>query len=337
MAADYIRRRPPVAETPPERPETERLLRSMMDLQEVMADRDRERVHRDLALRIDSDLPVGIVFASDLHLGGRGTDHPAILRWLTAFEAAVPTDLHGGLFLYLGGDVVDNYVIPKLHHAARDGHVVPPDAQWEVARYLIERMLATGGLLCVGVGNHDLWTKRVAGIDGHLAALRDLPVIHTGEGGYLDLSIAGRSWTIYRKHRPGFSSRYNPSHAARQALRFSTRLADVVVIEHQHEPSIEKGMMFGKPRVFIRTGTAKTSDTHAEEFGFNHSAFATPTVILDPATGTMSPFFEMEEAIRFLNGGTNERTRTRPADPDAVRRRRRADRNPERDQPGAGA
>lgn len=284
------------------RPDSERLLASMIDLQEVLTERAQERIKSDVTLRLTGDKPVGIVFASDLHLGGRGTDHPAVIRWLERFEAAVPNKRHGGLYVYLGGDVVDNYVIPKLHHAARDGHVVPPDAQWEIARYLIERLLHTGGLLCVGSGNHDAWTQRVSGLDGHLAALRDLPVVFTGEGGYLDLVMGDRTWTVYRKHRPGFSSRYNPSHAARQALRFATKLADIVVIEHQHEPSIEKGMMFGAPRVFVRTGTAKIRDTHAAEFGFNHSRFSTPTVILDPKTGAMLPFFEMEEAITALEG-----------------------------------
>jgi hypothetical protein len=327
----HTRKRRAIANDPPERPEAERLLNSMMNLQEVLAEQSSGRLRRDLRLRIDSDRPVGIVFAADLHLGGRGTDHPAVMRWLKRFEASGETERHGGLFCYLGGDVVDNYVIPKLAHAARDGHVVPPDAQWELVRYLIERLLATEGLLCVGTGNHDAWTHRMAGIDGHLSALRDLPLLYTGEGGYLDLSVGDYTWTIYRKHRPGFSSRYNPSHAARQALRFSTRLADIVVIEHQHEPSVEKAPMFGKPRIFIRTGTAKVSDTHAEEFGFNHSLFATPTVVLDPRTGIATPFFDMEEALAFLNGGpANDRTPASAPNTHAVHRRRRTDRGRER-------
>ena len=77
------------------RPDSERLLASMIDLQEVLTERAQERIKSDVTLRLTGDKPVGIVFASDLHLGGRGTDHPAVIRWLERFEAAVPNKRHG--------------------------------------------------------------------------------------------------------------------------------------------------------------------------------------------------------------------------------------------------
>lgn len=275
-------------------PNPERLLEAVIEVQAALNEESAANTHNELALRIESAPRAGLVFMSDLHIGGRGVNHDAIVEHAKLI-ARTPN-----LYVYLGGDPVENYVIDKLAHAGREAHLVPPSAQWKLFRYVVELLHDSGSLLAVGAGNHDLWTHRVAGIDGTLAALRDLPVIYTGEGGYLDLYFGNVAYSVFRKHRPGFSSRYNPGHSARQALRFATKLADIVVIEHQHEPNIEIGRMFGEERVFLRTGSYKVHDPHALEFGFNNSAIGAPTVILNPFARSMVPFSRVEDAAEYL-------------------------------------
>lgn len=282
---------------PVEAPEMnpERLLAAVVEVQAALNEESRATTHTELSLRLASAPRAAIAFMSDLHMGGRGVDHEAIVKHAKLI-ARTPN-----MYVYLGGDPVENYVIDKLAHAGREAHLVPPSAQWRLFRYVVELLLESGSLIATGAGNHDLWTHRVAGVDGTLSALRDLPVIYTGEGGYLNLEFGHAEYTIFRKHRPGFSSRYNPGHSARQALRFATRLADIVVIEHQHEPNIEVGRMFGEERVFLRTGSYKVYDPHALEFGFNNSAIGVPTVVLNPFTRAMVPFSRVEDAAEYLD------------------------------------
>lgn len=294
MASIIERIRPRRATAPAAEPDIQRLIEATIEIQEALEEYDRARVYRNIELDLPVDKPIGIVFASDLHLGGRGVDHRAIYEFLEVFASSP------WLYCYLGGDVVDNFVITKLAHVGRDTQAIPPFAQWEIARDVIERLLATGGLLCVGSGNHDAWTAKVAGLSGHLAILRDMPVIYTDEGGYLDLRVGEQRYTIFRKHRPAMSSRYNPGHSARQALRFGERLADIVVVEHQHTPNIEIGRMFGEERVFVRTGSFKVHDAHAREFGFTDGGIGTPAIVLDPGERRMIPFSRVEDAAAFL-------------------------------------
>lgn len=294
--ADPVMRLP---ERPPE-PDAEALWGAVIGAQEA-AREGSERIARELDVKIMAERPVGVAFFADLHIGSNGTDHAAIRRDI---ELAISCK---HLKVYLGGDAVDNFVLAKLAHVARDDQAAAPWAQWELFRHVVTTLAESGTLIAVGDGNHNAWTRRAAGIDGSLAALRGVPAIFTGEGGFINLAVGTQDYVIYRKHRPGMSSRYNPTHAARQALRFGTtnkreQLPDVVVVEHQHEPSIEAGQMMGKERVFVRTGTYKTRDAHAEEFGFNSSAIGTPVVVFDPWRRRMVPFASLRTAIEYLEG-----------------------------------
>ena len=284
----------------PAEPDAEKLWDAVIDHQaSILAERDQ--IVNELDVKILADRPVGVAFFADLHIGGMGTDHAAIRRDI---ELAISCS---HLKVYLGGDAVDNFVMAKLAHVARDDSAAAPFTQWELFRHVVTTLVKSGKLIAVGDGNHNAWTRRVAGIDGSLAALRGVPAIYTGEGGFINLEVGRQDYAIFRKHRPGMSSRYNPTHSARQAMRFGRtnkhdKLPDVVVVEHQHEPSIEAGQMLGKERVFVRTGTYKTRDKFAEEFGFTGTAIGTPVVVFDPWRRRMTPFASLRTAIEYLEG-----------------------------------
>jgi hypothetical protein len=284
----------------PAEPDAEKLWDAVIANQRAVL-AEREQIVNELDVKILTDRPVGVAFFADLHIGSMGTDHAAIRRDI---ELAISCP---HLKVYLGGDAVDNFVLAKLMHVARDDSAAAPWQQWELFRHVVSTLAKSGKLMAVGDGNHNAWTRRAAGIDGTLSALRGVPTIYTGEGGFINLTVGRQEYAVYRKHRPGLSSRYNPTHAARQALRFGRtnkhdQLPDVVVVEHQHEPSIEAGQMMGKERVFVRTGSYKVKDAHAEEFGFTGSAIGTPVVVFDPWRRRMVPFASLRTAIEYLEG-----------------------------------
>ena len=119
--------RPRVGTRIPKEPDIERLIAATIEIQESLEEYDHARITRNLKLAIPTEQPIGVVFASDFHLGARGVDHRAIYKFVETF-AACPW-----LYCYLGGDIVDNFVITKLSHVGRDTQAVPPFPQWELA------------------------------------------------------------------------------------------------------------------------------------------------------------------------------------------------------------
>lgn len=274
--------------------DTEAIWDAMLALQAAHRNERSRKVKSEIDVKVDTDRPFGVAFFSDMHIGSTGVDYQRMRADLDLASSCKH------MKIYLGGDAVDNVIIPKLGHVARDSQVVGPALQWLLFRDVVNTLLNRDALLAVGAGNHDLWTQRMAGIDGVAATLADVPVVYTGEGGYINLTVGEQKYTVYRKHRPGFSSRYNPSHSARQAMRFATKLADAYVIEHQHTPSIELAQAFGEMRAFIRTGTYKLIDSYAAEFGFNDGAIGTPVIVFDPFRRAMTTFMSLSDAVQFL-------------------------------------
>ena len=246
----------------------------------------------DVEISVETDRPFGIVFVSDWHIGNKGTDHDRIMADIALINSCPQ------LGAFVGGDGVDNFVTPKLAHAARDEQVANPDQQWQMYRYAIEQIRPS--LLAVGTGNHDAWTHAVAGINGVDAALRDIPIVNTGEDCYIDLTIGTQLYTIFRKHRPPSSSRKHRAAGAKMLYEVGRRTFDVGITEHLHVPSITVEPRHGAMRYFITTGSYKVHDGHATEFGFFDSSIGTPVIIFYPDGRKIVPFMEIEDAIAFL-------------------------------------
>lgn len=310
--AEYVRRRqelrqsgstlrrqsvdlpPPVVTVPEVGTEMngEKLWDAVTALQKACREELAHEILTDVDIGIESDKPIGIVFMSDWHLGGMGTDHEALIRDIDLINSC------SSLMAYVGGDPIDNFIPEKLSHAGRDSQLVKPGYQWELFRYAIERIQPS--LLAVGRGNHDAWTSRNAGIEGISQALRGIPVLHTGEDTYIDLKLGNQIYTIYRKHRPIGSSRTNRTAGVKKSYDLGKRLFDVGVTEHHHEAALSSEMRHGRYRWFITTGSYKVEDPHAAEWGFMHGGVGTPCVIFYPWRHKMVAYMTIEDAIEHL-------------------------------------
>lgn len=250
----------------------------------------------DARIKISATRPIGIVFMSDFHLGGAGVDMDALRRDIDIITGA-GADL---LKVFVGGDGIDNFVISGLSHVHRDTALFNPQTQMALFRKVIERLLPQ--LLAVGTGNHDGWTKRVAGIDANLAALAGLPVLHTQEDCYLTLAVGMQEYVIWRKHRPPTSSKNNPTAGVQAHFRNGDRPFDVGVTEHHHTPNISSFYGHGRQRWAITTGSYKIADAHAREFGHVNGGVGTPVIVLHPLEHLVVPFLDLPSAIDFLQG-----------------------------------
>jgi hypothetical protein len=270
------------------------LFESVISMQETL--RKVNPIRTEWSRMVFTNRPIGICFPSDLHIGNEYTDHRQIIKDFDLINSCPY------LFAYLGGDGTDNFVIPKLAHAAR-GDLVRPSTQWLFYRYLVKKLLPS--LLAVGDGNHTAWTFKLSDLDGTLIALRDFPTLYTYEGGYLDLTLDSgdgrQTYTIFRKHRPRFGSAFNLTHTVKRLYEQGRRAFDVGVIEHQHSPVFESFNVHSQERIAIRTGTYKVFDPHAEEYGYYGGGHGVITVVFFPNERRMVPFRRLEEAIAFLN------------------------------------
>jgi hypothetical protein len=278
-------------ELPPE-PTEEEIWSAYDAMYSVQRQYDDSKALSEASITIETDRPVGIVFMSDFHLGNKGVDTKALREDVELIRSC------DRLRVYVGGDGVDNFIIPALNHAHRDASLVTIDMQFLLFKSIISRLLPN--LLAVGTGNHDAWTKRMAGIDSLLYALRDVPVLHTGEEAYLNLTVGQQTYTIFRKHRPAASSRVYQGAGVLYQFRFGDRPFDVGVTEHLHVPHISTFFGHGQMRYALCTGTYKVEDDYAKEFGYRHGGVGTPVVVFSPHRRAIIPFMSIPDAIEYL-------------------------------------
>ncbi len=169
---------------------------------------------------------------------------------------------------------------------------------------LMKQLLDSGSLLWASAGNHDAWTHKVAGIDGVLAALHDLPILYTGEGALVTVTVGQTPYRIYRKHRPSrFRSSYNQTHFIRMMLALGAPWEfDIGVSEHLHQAEIIQFEYRKLDRVGICCGSYKVRDLYADTLGYYGGGYGVPTVVLSPNRREMLPFPSIARALDALDG-----------------------------------
>jgi hypothetical protein len=234
---------------------------------------------------------ISLSFLSDAHIGGVGVDYQQLLRDVDII-ANTP-----GSFVYLGGDMVDSFILAKMISASRE-QLVQVDVQWKLFEDIIRRL--DGKVVAVGAGNHDAWTYVTAGIDKVGEICSKWGTIYTGHGGLLNLTVGNQLYKIFRHHRFRFSSYLHPAHAVIRMWEIGKTDFQIGVIEHHHSPHIEQFFRHGEHKIAVRCGSYKVTDPYAKEHGFYGVLSLVPTVVLDGRSRKMTPFLDLNDAIAFL-------------------------------------
>lgn len=268
----------------------EELLASMKSANDIV----KKLVHKttQASASIETSNPVMIVFSSDWHLGGIGTDY-------NAFEKDIYTIKNTpNLFVYLGGDYMDNYIQASKMQASMN--------QEGIAR---QRTLTLGAIdlikdkiIALGTSCHQIWNEKLTGIDEVASWAKNIKVLYTGYGGTLNLKVGTQEYEIFRRHKYRFNSQYNVTHSVKQLLRMGLSDADVLVLEHWHVPAKEEFFWKDRKRIAIRTGSYKIYDEFASENGLFGAQSAAPTIILWPNEKKIIAFLDMYDAIECMKG-----------------------------------
>lgn len=279
----------------PEKPSEDDLWNAYDAMYDLKLKHDTSKTLFDVDVLVETDRPFGVVFMSDFHIGSSGVDTKQLREDVELINSCA------NLKAYIGGDGIDNFVPTALANVHRDTALVSIDLQMELFKTIVRRLLDGDSLLAVGTGNHDAWTKKVAGIDASLGMLGDIPCLHTGEESYLNLTVGNQEYVIYRKHRPTRSSQFNDGHGIQHLWRFGERPFDVGVLEHHHTPFMGTFYGHGLLRWGIRTGAYKIRDSWSREFGFTNGGVGTPVVVLHPFRRMIIPFMDISAAIDYID------------------------------------
>jgi hypothetical protein len=261
---------------------------------------DKARGQRHATLRIASRAPIAVSLSSDWHVAPKGTDIDGLLEY-AAFVADTP-----GLYALAVGDLLDNPIKHKGSNVAQ----IADDLR------LLDIIVGKfrGKILGTTSGNHDDWSKVLAGTD-HLQTLARRHRIHYAPDELLwvveivdpdDAEHVTARYRIHTRHQWRRHSNLNPLHACWTWLQEEgvnwEAIPDVLAIGHNHVAAhgchqYEQRDIWG-----LRMGAWQVDSAYARAKGFARYRATAPTVVLPAAQGRVVCFSDPEDAVQFMNG-----------------------------------
>jgi hypothetical protein len=206
------------------------------------------------------DMPTGIAFLSDLHLGNSGTDYAAIMAD-TELIADTP-----GMYAAFHGDGIDNWIVGKLQ-ALQRGQAVSHQSEVMMFRYWLEKIHHK--LLLVVSGNHDNWTAKIAGLDIIPTLLGDTHVLYDSYQVRVNLQCGDASWDTVVRHQWKYSSIFNPTHGIEVGYDRMGVPFDIGIGGHTHIGTLFRPFYrHHKEKLALLTGAYKRVDSFAKEIGY---------------------------------------------------------------------
>jgi len=242
-----------------------------------------------------SNLPIGVCFVGDQHIGNEGSNHE-LMREDAGLIQQTP-----GMYAILGGDGWDNHI---KHLAAIINAKSAPADQAKMFVYYVG--LFKQKILAVISGNHEAWTKQVAGIDVLKMLIDHGTIIYSPHGLKLTLRVGGQDYRIYIRHKTQFNSSMNLTHTIKQLYRFGDWPFDIGFRGDQHEADIEEFRAHGLMRWALRGGSYLILSEFGEMKGYPRPMPISPTVILYPGERRIDGYSDLHKAILPLKAARQE-------------------------------
>jgi hypothetical protein len=266
-------------------------LEAIIDAQDQMAEHDTTQ--NKVPINLPDNLPVGICFSGDWHIGGRGTDHRLLREYLYLWRHTP------GLKLIGMGDYAELFM-GKLARIGLEEHIMAPDMQIGTVEDLIKGELSDS-LIALLKGNHDNWAGHYQNFVMTLAQSihptgHDRPGIpYIGIGGEIDLTVGAQAYRIAAWHRYPGGSAINKGNNQRR-VNVDHKGPDVTVLAHLHYNYME-----GTDDIRLRCGALKVTDEHSRDAAGNVQADTRmPMIIFHPARKSMIVFQDFREGIEPL-------------------------------------
>lgn len=200
-----------------------------------------------------------IMGLSDIHLGAIGTDYEALGKYVRAINDY-------GIQVFLAGDLADLFN-PKILSHAMLGDVNTPDEQLDAARSFLHEIKDN----CLGIigGNHEDFAKNSAGIDVYRWINRDTGIPLLKAGSKIEIEVNDQKYNIAIWHKLINNSRFNNTHAGKQALRMATEGMDLIMSGDKHIGALEQFVHQRRIANVVQLGTFKVDDSWGREGGMH--------------------------------------------------------------------
>jgi len=199
-------------------------------------------------------------------------------------------------YAILCGDMMDNHIL--IQEAMLNSNS-SPKLQWKLFKHYLN--IFKDKILCSISGNHEYWTKKIAGLDLLENYFQGINVLYGSHSYLLDVKFPnGFNVKIKVRHKYRFNSSDNLTHCVKKMLKEGADDFDIGVIAHHHQSEITKFYYKGKERIAVRIGTYLLYDTYADKSGFENSTNNMPVVIINPATQQLSFCWDVKEAKEII-------------------------------------
>lgn len=208
-----------------------------------------------------TESPIALAFIGDLHLGSSGTDYER------AFGEAEIIAETPQMYAILCGDLLDNFIAPKLM-AARMNSAIGIQDEWVLVRRYLK--IIAPKLLASVEGNHERFTFLLAHIDYFKDVLQSIKptALYDTDDTLIDIQVGEAHFPTRIRHRWRYRSIYNLTHGIEQAHRHDGNFL-IGVGAHSHASGVIRGFNArGENGVAILCGSYKVHDPYAKQAGF---------------------------------------------------------------------
>ena len=258
--------------------------------------RTEKLIDRKRNQHIDFDAgPVAIVWTADHHFGDDGVDYPR------AFEEAELIRDTPGMWLGLGGDMANAFVIGSLRQARDEARLNIPDEWALIKRYL---RIVADKLLFTVPGNHIEWMRMLTGIDYFADVVGQLTdkVIYDNDEILFELNVGDWSVPCRARHKWRGLSQWNDTHEIEKAAKFDQDFL-IGFGAHTHKSGLCRDMnVGGRDGMALLAGSYKIIDPYARRMGFYKPNTSTAVaVVIDAEYHSLTGFNNLQACASYMN------------------------------------
>lgn len=268
----------------PDLPDLDELFRLARQSASVINRTDPVVTHHEIQL--DAHAPVGVIFVSCAHLGGRYTFYQEFEQ-LFADVLGVPR-----LYWLSLGDDIEGFLsgFPDAS-AVTDQAIANPKVQRLMLAHVLDKLAERGKLLAGCASQHGGdWTRKRAGDDPIKDMYVNRGVPFFDGKALLTLRVGAQTYRVALAHEFPGSSIYNPNHAQRRAALFEYPNADIIVQGDKHRYAVtemslppqefDAGMRDSYMQWLVQVGTAKAGPDKYSIRGWSRGILEWPVLIM---------------------------------------------------------
>jgi len=256
------------------------------------------RLSQDKAeLAIEENLPIGIAFVGDLHIGAVGVDYEAMND---DFGLLAGSD---GVYCIGMGDYAHNPQISKRQAEGLYRMVLPkPGHQYRLVKWQFRKL--KGRWIALIRGCHDDFDMQISGGDRLEDLCLDLECVNLWHGGLVTIYMPDVTYEILARHKYKYESSLNTTNAQRRAYDVLYP-ADLIALGHKHfgdMQKVQRGELKQHSVVYLRSGTYLVVDEFGQRIGGFHGEVGVPLAVFYPDEKRIIPFSgpDLQVGLRFL-------------------------------------